>query len=806
MNLRLSIAIVLMGVLVVACSDQKALENEVHPSDWVKTHGADDESTGAADNCKVCHGNDYAGGTVGVGCTDCHLDGPPFTLHPAAWTSAISDHGDFPLTMSWTECSSAICHGADLAGGSSGVTDTGPSCFSSDHSGLVCHSSGPPAPESHFLNDDHESGVLDYLDPADHGGDAEGRATAGVLTPGTGHVYCANCHSTSANDFGGGMVALIPTADKPSCSTAATVCHDTHSDALAHPALWTIIDNPPLRHDSTPAVAWAVGCALCHPGTGTTTSSQLAEAPSCMSNDFTNAVGALIGCHGPEGPQDVPHILGDNNEYLSGELHGPDAKADLTLCQKCHGESGGPGTNPRFNLGINSAGGNGCEACHDVGTAHSIPWAGPNAAETYHYSAKNIFAACVLCHGASLDGAGAVGGSCLNCHISTSTFTLDCTTCHGQPPTTGTNEDVVIAEGGQLVDHGAVPTGEHFGCLSCHGMTQGTTAGSFTADPNYPQFNPALNLLGSHWNGEINMSGPSPDTGAGYNETNFGCDNACHENSPPFQLSTSLLPIEFGDYAVQSAPHTVGVPPADPTSFTLGSNHGPVAKQDLTFCQQCHGQLGGAGDNPRFDLPMIAYPQGCESCHVDAYAHPTGWQGTTGAGTSHRNAANINGSCVLCHGAALSGGGGAIGPSCSSNDYQNSDGEISACHSGGYQSLSPLHPTGWNTSHVNAARLDVSTCLAECHQDIRNAPTAEIPGCANCHFGGATSTLNIVHPDGSPLSPAWTDPPKDHRDFADNKSDLQCAGLYCHGDTLDGGIAPPNGSWAVGGPRCEDCH
>ncbi|MGB5883509.1 MAG: hypothetical protein WBG28_05360, partial [Desulfobulbales bacterium] len=213
--------------------------------------------------------------------------------------------------------------------------------------------------------------------------------------------------------------------------------------------------------------------------------------------------------------------------YLEGTNHGPDAKADLTACQTCHGEPGGPGSNPRFNIGIYSVNGTGCEACHGANYAHPADWAGPN--NTFHYSASNIQNACTLCHGAALDGVGGVGGSCLGCHDSTTVFTLDCTFCHGYPPdgTPDAATDTGVAHGNAAEDF-------HDICVVCHGMKETDTGSSFAAATNYLLFDKDTDSIGDHWDGAIDMNA-SP----GYNEANWGCDIACHANDVEHQLSDS---------------------------------------------------------------------------------------------------------------------------------------------------------------------------------------------------------------------------------------------------------------------------
>lgn len=134
-------------------------------------------------------------------------------------------------------------------------------------------------------------------------------------------------------------------------------------------------------------------------------------------------------------PRIAPHVI----PFRDPALHGPAAKRDLLFCRGCHAVpfSGAPGGNPRFNAKIGSLL-NGCEGCHNIGTAHpsspppdSAPWRGPVS----HRDASNLAAACALCHGANLDGNGGVGPACSNCHSAASPLSApNCTSCHGAPP------------------------------------------------------------------------------------------------------------------------------------------------------------------------------------------------------------------------------------------------------------------------------------------------------------------------------------------------------------------------------------
>ncbi len=194
---------------------------------------------------------------------------------------------------------------------------------------------------------------------------------------------CTGCHGSK----------LQGNDDAISCYA----CHafNTTPPFTIHPATWP---NPYINHRGTKSTDT---CANCH---GSDLLGSLA-APSCFSSDFNG-----LSCHAT-GPGLAPHPL--DGTYLLSTNHGPEAKLDLTVCQACHGQAGGPGSNPRFNLGIESQGGTGCEACHGINLAHPAKWEGYDG-PTFHGIAGNMANACALCHGIDLNGG--VGPSCIACH------------------------------------------------------------------------------------------------------------------------------------------------------------------------------------------------------------------------------------------------------------------------------------------------------------------------------------------------------------------------------------------------------
>jgi len=590
---RQMIGLLILALLVLAgCSDpndNNASANAVHPLDWLVSHGDDPGAQGTADDCRGCHGPDYSGSAGIPGCTECHLSGPPFTAHPASWGDTYTGHQTFAQDLSWVTCATSICHGTTLHGG-----DRGPSCFSADRNGLACHVSGPPKP--HAL----------YDDPSLHG-----VAAKGTFDPSQNMVYCRNCHGRPTNIFDGGMVSdpAILNLTGGQCSSAS--CHPA---ATAHPTNWQGTNDvaDPFNWSSTHrTITHAVidtACALCH-NTVSTGAGPKAGAPSCFSSTFTNSDGSTTGCHA-SGPGSAPHVV----PFTDPNLHGPAAKADLTYCQSCHGEPGGAGSNPRFNIAVGNLT-NGCEDCHVAGAAHPpapvvIPSADrwtfrgdPTSTRRTHFGSGNPLTACALCHGADLSGGS--GPSCTtgSCHVNTTNFALNCTACHATPPDGGADQTAATPVNHTTVSNQTGFNDAHDQCTTCHGAKDDGTGKLSTVGVDYQLFDrnvAALNQGGDHLDGFIEMNGPSPATGAGYNETTFGCDNACHGGDVPYRLTDSALTVEYGSYGNDPGPGCTfchGYPPdgsADLTGSPTPVNHTGVS--DLAAflaahndCAVCHG-------------------------------------------------------------------------------------------------------------------------------------------------------------------------------------------------------------------------
>jgi hypothetical protein len=120
---------------------------------------------------------------------------------------------------------------------------------------------------------------------------------------------------------------------------------------------------------------------------------------------------------------------------------------------------------------------------------------------------------------------------------------------------------------------------------------------------------------------------------------------------------------------VSSGCHPAGVRAPHEVPYTGAALHGPAARNNLAYCQECHGIPGTIDFAGGFASP------GCSddpACHPDARAHPTDW-------TSHRNAGNQINACPICHNYTGPGPGpDPAAPSCYADSFGGNE-----CHGGG---------------------------------------------------------------------------------------------------------------------------
>jgi predicted CxxxxCH...CXXCH cytochrome family protein len=232
-------------------------------------------------------------------------------------------------------------------------------------------------------------------------------------------------------------------------------------------------------------------------------------------------------------------------------------------------------------------------------------------------------------------------------------------------------------------------------------------------------------------------------------------------------------------------------------SFGEPSLHGPLAKSVLTSCQPCHG-TPTTGVNPRFNVPHINIPQGCETCHQTFTAHPTPWLlnrvGTpfnVANATTHATATSFDTVCTLCHGAALDGVGGTA-PSCMSgvvsgischvgNPSQTPTG-CTSCHSG--PPTGPSGVTSPNRAFAHGTHLQFNLTCDVCHN--------------GGGYGTATHANGVADVVAAPAYQAKATA------FAYNNVGSTCAGISCHGGKTTPAW-PASGAITVA-TDCKKCH
>jgi hypothetical protein len=102
-----------------------------HPAGWLPT-GHKTAAVADMESCAQCHGADYAGGISGISCTSCHMGGVA-SIHPPWGTPDYAMHGSYVKSNSGNNsgCANVSCHGTTLTG----VSGSGPSCS-------LCHMGG----------------------------------------------------------------------------------------------------------------------------------------------------------------------------------------------------------------------------------------------------------------------------------------------------------------------------------------------------------------------------------------------------------------------------------------------------------------------------------------------------------------------------------------------------------------------------------------------------------------------------------------------------------------------------------------
>lgn len=611
------------------------------------------------------------------GCSNANDKAPnlnPVTgKHPAGWAVA-STGGLHPAAYIAGPSACLECHGRNMGGGISGV-----SCFSSTYKGIGCHPDGPSG---------HPQG---WSAPIRHGLSAKA-----VLQGRDGFSHCTVCHGS---DYAGGVV-------NKSCLNSAG-CHGVGVMAPHSPKPWRSTLGG-RSHASTDA-SNAAACALCH----------TAGANSVRQPSVTPPAGTAVGCftntlcHGVEGHQQgwaLPAVHGASAISLASGDKG------FKSCTYCHGALYDGGLAEQSCL--NTTG------CHTVNAPHPPkPWRSATGFSHTRCDTSNA-EQCALCH---TGGANSTLQPVTNAPAAL-TGCFNNTLCHGARG---------HAAGWQApAAHGAeakkapTPSTGFSSCQICHGAAfiNGAAITCFKG-------------LGCHGFGVNAPHSAKPWSsltgGASHANTdsaNAGTCAICHTagaNStirPPFPATNTIANC-FNNTLCHF--HQIPFAPSATIPPTL---HGGEAKKDLTICQVCHGTAGSTA----FDGVRLADGTrtiACSSCHLNAKAHPTDWQGD---GTySHRTAGNKAAACSLCHDVRQGASAPlSTSPSCYSTTFTNALGQTRTCHANGPGSAS--HTVPYN-NHNATARSNFTYCLG-CHQIAANS--ALPPGCMNCHLQSPQANPN----------------------------------------------------------------
>jgi len=337
---------------------------------------------------------------------------------------------------------------------------------------------------------------------------------------------------------------------------------------------------------------------------------------------------------------------------------------------------------------------------------------------TLNYIANDGSSSCAECHGADLSG----GISKVSCFANAAG-------CHHGP--------VPNWAGGSV--HGPVakkaPGNSGFAsCQICHGA--GFSGGGS-----------GISCFTGNCHG-VNAPHPArpwrSSTGAGTHATTdpenapvcARCHRAGSANNPAGHPATSApagtAPGCYNNtlcHSADTAPHALGATWRNATSSAF---HGLAAKQDLNYCQGCHGTPG----TTRFDGGAAATSCQASTCHPEAKAHPTRWyqapQPFPGYVSSHRNAGDLGVSCALCH--KVDGPGTGLdntAPSCYSDTHNGV-----VCHSGGPGG--PNHAVPFTGSgHTTTNQAGFNGNCAPCHAVTGASPIASAPLCTVCHTSAA---------------------------------------------------------------------
>lgn len=365
----------------------------------------------------------------------------------------------------------------------------------------------------------------------------------------------------------------------------------------------------------------------------------------------------------------------------------------------------------------------GCSTSNDSSGLNLVDASGNHPSgflATHPGIAVSDFSQCTSCHGSDLRG-GTSGTSCFTsaCHHGTIP-TWSQASVHGasakRAPGTSGFKSCQICHGSDFAGGGSGRS-----CFPCHRVsaphpaapwrTAGGTNHDNTDTANAPV------CAACHFPGSANNPAGHPATPA-------------PAGTPPGCFNNTLCHGE-------AVPHILGATWRNPTSAAF---HGLTAKQNLAFCQNCHGTPGTILFNGG------SAPTACSTCHPAADAHPTTWSPAPvvtfpGYVPSHRNSGSQAASCSICH--DFTQGRTApnpAAPSCFSAGFTNANNVTASCHAGGPGGANHAVPFFDNT-HFQATQATFDADCAGCHAVTGTSPVSTAPLCSVCHTAGSPLAL-----------------------------------------------------------------
>ena len=646
---------------------------------------------------------------------------------------------------------------------------------------------------------------------------------------------CVACHADVATQSATGT-GLHGKLD----ANAATClrCHTEHHGATAST---TLADPRVFPHEQTgfvltahaqPAVAAAVGCRSCHPG-----SPRDYKVPDCVSchqkldaakmAKHTDTYGAqCLNCH--DGKDTYGHAFVHTTYALTGKHAGADCaschkgsttlaalRTTSTTCATCHAKN----DVHQGRLGQS------CGTCHtpdgwtgaqlDHGTQTTFPLAGKHAAvacESCHVNRQwsGLGTTCASCHKKDDPHAGKFGADCASCHnasdwkdakfdhsitgfsLAQAHASVSCDKCHANKRFAGTPTTCVGCHASQDKHNGVLGNR----CEQCHSATQ-------WADASYNHNAAAFKLVGAH--------------------VGVTCER-CHSKAPPASTVTTCVGChaakDVHNGSMGSVCETCHKPTAwmdvkvnhNAFAFKLTGAHAGVA------CSQCHKD-----SSPRNT------PTACAACHNKPASHDSHFGGVCSschttkawrpaafnhAATSYKlTGAHLSVTCLKCHtnpsvtytGASTvcaschkkpANHTGAMGSNCGQCHTTRGWSPSTFNHSTTSFPLTGAHTkllcTKCHTSPTSFGGLPTS-CVG-CHNKPSNHPSSYGTVCTLCHTTTAWLPIHYTGPHTFPMT--------------HHGAGGVCAN--CHAATLSGYSCAKCHANAHGGSRdqskCASCH